>query len=120
MKKFINLITEHPKLVISLNLLIIAILAFPIYRININPDLEALIPADDPELLRMEELEEEFGGLDIILISYHTEDVFAGSFATSTFDLHSAAMHYAKIHAHQSSGPPPSFRRSGCCADCGP
>lgn len=79
MKKFINVITCHPKLVIVLNLLVIAILALPIYRIHINPDLQALIPADDPELLRMEELEEEFGGLDIILISYRTDDVFAPS-----------------------------------------
>ncbi len=77
MKKFIHIITEYPKLVISLNLLIIGLLALPIYRININPDLQALIPSDDPELLRMEELEEEFGGLDIILISYHTDDIFA-------------------------------------------
>ncbi|MEA3286393.1 MAG: MMPL family transporter [Candidatus Marinimicrobia bacterium] len=75
-QKFIHIITERPKLVISINLLIILLLALPILQIHINPDLQALIPADDPELLRMEELEEEFGGLDIILISYHTGDVF--------------------------------------------
>jgi len=77
MKKFISLITEHPKLVIFLNLLVITLLALPIYRIHINPDLQALIPSDDPELLRMEELEEEFGGLDLILIIYHTADIFS-------------------------------------------
>jgi predicted RND superfamily exporter protein len=37
-----------------------------------------LIPADDPDVIRMEELEEEFGGLDVILISYHADDVFSG------------------------------------------
>jgi len=77
MKKFIHIITEHPKLVIFLNLLIVALLSLPVYRININPDLQALIPNDDPELIRMEELEEEFGGLDIILVSFHTEDIFS-------------------------------------------
>jgi len=76
MKKFIHLIINYPKTVIALNLLVVALLALPIYRININPDLQALIPADDPELIRMEELEDEFGGLDIILLSYHTENVF--------------------------------------------
>ena len=77
MKKFTYLITHFPKTVIFLNLLIITILALPVYRIHINPDLQALIPADDPDVIRMEELEEEFGGLDVILISYHAEDVFA-------------------------------------------
>ncbi len=79
MNKFIHLITVHPKLVIIVNLLVITLLALPIYRININPDLQALIPSDDPELIRMEALEEEFGGLDIILISYHTENVFSAT-----------------------------------------
>jgi len=76
MKKYIQLITEHPKTVIFLNLLFITILALPIYKLHINPDLRALIPSDDPELVRMEELEEEFGGLDIILLSYHTDNIF--------------------------------------------
>ncbi len=77
MKKFIHIVTEYPCTVIFLNLLIISLLALPIYRIHINPDLQALIPADDPDVIRMEELEEEFGGLDVILISYHSDDVFA-------------------------------------------
>ncbi|NQV49497.1 MAG: RND family transporter [Candidatus Marinimicrobia bacterium] len=77
MKKFIHIITEYPKSVIILNLLLIGILALPIYRININPDLQALIPADDPDVIRMEQLEDQFGGLDVILIIYHAPDVFA-------------------------------------------
>ena len=77
MKKFIALITTYPRTVIFINLLTIAILALPIYKIHINPDLQALIPADDPDVIRMEELEEEFGGLDVILIIYHADDVFA-------------------------------------------
>ncbi|MCF7823529.1 MAG: MMPL family transporter [Candidatus Marinimicrobia bacterium] len=77
MKKLIYFVTEYPKTVIILNLLLITILAQPIYRIHINPDLRALIPSDDPELIRTEELEEEFGGLDIILLTYHSENVFA-------------------------------------------
>lgn len=77
MKKFIHIITNYPKTVIGINLLVILLLALPIYRLNIDPDLQALIPSDDPELIRMEELEEEFGGLDVILISYHTKDIFS-------------------------------------------
>jgi uncharacterized protein len=77
MKKFTSLITNYPKTIIFLNLLVITILALPIYRININPDLQSLIPTDDPDVIRMEELEEEFGGLDVILISYHADDVFS-------------------------------------------
>ena len=76
MKKMIHFITHYPKSVILLNLLMIAFLAAPIYRIEINPDLRALIPSDDPELKRMEELEDEFGGLDIIMIAYHSQDIF--------------------------------------------
>ncbi len=78
MKKLTFLITHYPKTIIFLNFLVIGLLSLPIYRININPDLQALIPADDPDVIRMEELEEEFGGLDVIVISYHGEDVFSG------------------------------------------
>lgn len=77
MEKFTTFITQHPKTVIFLNLLVITLLSLPIFRININPDLQALIPSDDPDVIRMEELEEEFGGLDAILISYHADDVFS-------------------------------------------
>ena len=77
MKKFTTLITHYPKTIIFINLLVITLLALPIYKIHINPDLQALIPSDDPDVIRMEELEEEFGGLDVILISYHSEDVFS-------------------------------------------
>jgi len=76
MNKLVNLITQHPRTVIIMNLLMIVLLALPIYRIEINPDLRALIPSDDPEMKRMEELEEAFGGLDIIMITYHAPDVF--------------------------------------------
>ena len=64
---------------IVLNFLLITILALPIFKIKINPDLESLIPSDDPDVLRMEELEEEFGGLDVIMISYHSDNVFSES-----------------------------------------
>jgi len=77
MKKFTLFVTRYPKTVILLNLLIITLLTLPIFSIHINPDLEALIPEDDPDVVRMKELEEEFGGLDVILISYHAEDVFS-------------------------------------------
>ena len=77
MKKFTTLMTHYPKTIIFINLLVITLLALPIYKIHINPDLQALIPSDDPDVIRMEELEEEFGGLDVILISYHSEDVFS-------------------------------------------
>jgi len=77
MKKFTFLITHYPRTIIFLNFLVIALLSLPIYKIHINPDLQALIPSDDPDVIRMEELEEEFGGLDVILISYHADDIFA-------------------------------------------
>ncbi len=77
MKKFTSLITHYPKTIIFINFLVIALLSLPIYKIHINPDLQALIPKDDPDVIRMEELEDEFGGLDVILVSYHADDVFS-------------------------------------------
>lgn len=79
MKKFSTFVTDYPRTVITLNFLIIAVLSLPIFNIQINPDLESLIPSDDPDVLRMEELEEEFGGLDVIMISYRADDIFSGA-----------------------------------------
>ena len=77
MERFIHIVTRHPKLVISLAVLAIVILAIPLPGISINSDLQALIDEHDPDLTRMEELEDIFGGLDVVLITYRTQDVFS-------------------------------------------
>ncbi|MCF7905034.1 MAG: MMPL family transporter [Candidatus Marinimicrobia bacterium] len=79
MEKFTSFITHRPRTVIALNFLLILLLSLRIFNIQINPVLESLIPSDDPDVFRMEELEEEFGGLEVIMISYHADDVFSAS-----------------------------------------
>ncbi len=77
MMRLIESVTRHPRIVIILSFIFIFILAIPLPRISVNPDLQALIRKDDPDLVRMEELEELFGSQDIVLITYATDDVFS-------------------------------------------
>lgn len=76
MKRLIEFITRHPKSVIAIILLIIGILAAPLGQLAIDPDMLSLIDEDDPDLVRMDEIDDIFGGQDIAIISIAAENVF--------------------------------------------
>ncbi|MCF7801439.1 MAG: MMPL family transporter, partial [Candidatus Marinimicrobia bacterium] len=76
MKRLVEFITRYPKSVIAISLLIIGILAAPLGRLAIDPDMLSLIDEDDPDLVRMDEIDDIFGGQDIAIISIAAENVF--------------------------------------------
>ncbi|MCF7796255.1 MAG: MMPL family transporter [Lentisphaeria bacterium] len=76
MKRLVEFITRHPKSVIAFTLLFIGVMAAPLGRLTIDPDMLSLIDQNDPDLVRMDEIDEIFGGQDIAIISVAAENAF--------------------------------------------
>ncbi len=76
MKKFVAFITHYPKSVIAITLIIIGALAAPLPRLTIDPDMLALIDQDDPDLKRMNEIDDIFGSQDIAIVSVAARNIF--------------------------------------------
>ncbi len=79
MQRFFRLVLDHPRTVIFTSIALVAVLSWKLPSLTVNPDMEALIPQDNPELLQMHALEDQFGGQDMALILVQAPDVFAPS-----------------------------------------
>lgn len=66
-------VTDNPKKVIALAILMILILASGIPKITIEEDIKDMIPKDMPSRMTLNELEEVFGGSDVALIGIGNE-----------------------------------------------
>ena len=53
MKRFVEFITRYPKSVLTVIFLTIGIMAAPVAKITIDPDMLSLIDQQDPDLVRM-------------------------------------------------------------------
>jgi uncharacterized protein len=67
---------KHPKTVIAITFITLIILMLPVSGITINSDLNTLIPKDDPDFIRLEEIEDEYGAGEMAVIVIHDKDVF--------------------------------------------
>ncbi|OIO61696.1 MAG: hypothetical protein AUJ47_09090 [Candidatus Marinimicrobia bacterium CG1_02_48_14] len=75
MKRFVEFITRYPKSVLTVIFLTIGIMAAPVAKITIDPDMLSLIDQQDPDLVRMNEIDDLFGGQDIAIVSLAAKNV---------------------------------------------
>ena len=71
--KLADLILNHPKLVIVISILLTIILASGIRNIRVEEDITEMIPKHLPSRQALNELEEIFGGSDVILVTIGNE-----------------------------------------------
>ncbi|MFC1561394.1 RND family transporter [candidate division KSB1 bacterium] len=71
---FVHFVIENPKKVIITALLVTAMLASGVAKINIEEDIKAMLPHDMPSRQTLNELEEVFGGSDVALIGIGNEE----------------------------------------------
>jgi predicted RND superfamily exporter protein len=72
-KKTAVFILNHPKLIIFMSIVLTIILASGIRNIRIEEDITEMIPKDLPSRQILNELEENFGGSDVILVTIANE-----------------------------------------------
>ena len=78
---------DHPWAVIGVVVLITVVTGSFIPKITFNASIDAMIPADDPVLVELAEVVEDFGTQDLFLIALQSEDVFSPAVLKKLNDL---------------------------------
>ena len=73
-KKLATFILNHPKLIIIMSILLTVILASGVRNIRIEEDITEMIPKNLPSRQALNELEEIFGGSDVIIVTVANND----------------------------------------------
>jgi len=68
-------ILKYRWLIIILSIVIPVIIGLQIFRAEIDPDLEKYIPSDMPSRVNTQEIEEIFGGDELLILIFETDDV---------------------------------------------
>ena len=77
MQRLSEIVTRHPWFFIVGFILATAAIASNARRVEIEPDLKAMLPHDFPAIADMDAIEELFGGTDFIMVVLESEDVLS-------------------------------------------
>ncbi|MFW5981468.1 MAG: efflux RND transporter permease subunit [bacterium] len=75
LEKIIKLSVNHPKIVVFAFLIVFVVSVLQLPQIEINPNLVDGIPQDMPSKIRMERIEELFGGTEILVLALSDDDI---------------------------------------------
>lgn len=76
-EKMSTFATHHRWTVIILFVIITIFFAFQLKDIKVDPTIESMMPDDYPAKLRMDKIEEIFGGTEFTLITFQSKDILA-------------------------------------------
>lgn len=76
MKRWINFVLDRPWFVIAVVLVITAVTASFLPRLVFDASIDAMIPEDDPVLIDLQEVAEDFGSQELFFIAIQSDDVF--------------------------------------------
>ena len=72
-----RLVSRLPALWVALFVLVTVAIASNARNIEIEPDIKAMLPADYPERVDMDKIDELFGGTDFVMVTIEADDVLA-------------------------------------------
>jgi len=87
-EKFGGLISQHPKKIILMTLLLSFFFISNLPHITIDTSTEGFLHKNDPTLIRYEEFKEQFGQDEMILLVVKTEDIFNFDTINKLKELH--------------------------------
>jgi len=90
LQRWFKLVLDHPWAVIAVAVLITVISGSLLPHITFNASIDAMIPEDDPVLVELMEVVEDFGTQDLFLIAVQGEDVFSPATLRKIHDLAAA------------------------------
>ena len=85
--RWLTAVLRYPKTVIVLTLLFVVGMAVNIRHLEIDPAIKSLLPADFPELLRLEEFEDMFAASEILLVAVDVDDFLAPETLSKLYNL---------------------------------
>ncbi|HCL00753.1 MAG TPA: hypothetical protein DHW42_11695 [Candidatus Marinimicrobia bacterium] len=80
MKSWINFVMSYPRTVIAFCLFITVLMGWNIPDIVIDSDIKSMLPEDQKIIRSINEIEDIFGGSELIILSIKSDDIF--SYAT--------------------------------------
>ena len=87
MQRFSRFIQNYYKAVIVLVLLLTAFSGYWATKVEMTTDIKDFFPADHPQVVTYEEIEDEFGGAQYIMVALNTSDVFTWETLTKIDEL---------------------------------
>lgn len=87
MQRWFKLVLDHPWAVIIVVALLTLAAASFLPRITFDASIDAMIPDDDPVLVELRDVVEDFGSQDLFLIAVQADNVFSPSTLKKIHDL---------------------------------
>jgi uncharacterized protein len=87
MDKLAKWIIRRPWITLGILLLITGFFLTGIPRLQINNSVDSMLPADHPARLLYDDVNDTFGGTDVMVIALHSEDIFSEATLTQVFEL---------------------------------
>lgn len=87
MNSFSRFIQKYHKIVILFVVLLTAVSAYWATKVGMTTDIQDFFPADHPQMITYEEIEDEFGGAQYIMVALNTDNVFTRNTLTRIAEL---------------------------------
>jgi len=77
LKNWIDFVMHYPRTVIGVSILVTLLMGWNISKIIIDPDIKSMLPADQEIIVSINEMEDIFGGSEMVMISLKSDDIFS-------------------------------------------
>ncbi|MBU1065271.1 MMPL family transporter [bacterium] len=77
MKNWIDYVMQYPRTVIGVSILLTLLMGWNIPKIIIDPDIKSMLPTDTDIIVSINEMEDIFGGSELVIISLKSDDIFS-------------------------------------------
>jgi len=78
-RQWLDLVLKYPRTVIASAILVTVLMGWNIPRLQLEPDVKALMPQDFEIINSMREMEDIFGGNDLVVISLTSQNIFSSA-----------------------------------------
>ncbi|MBN2602065.1 MAG: RND family transporter [Candidatus Marinimicrobia bacterium] len=76
-KTWIDFVMQYPRIVIGFSILFTLLMGWNIPKITIDSDIISMLPEDQEIIVSINEMEEIFGGSELVIMSLKSDDIFS-------------------------------------------
>ncbi|PIS27865.1 MAG: hypothetical protein COT43_08350, partial [Candidatus Marinimicrobia bacterium CG08_land_8_20_14_0_20_45_22] len=76
-KAIVEFDLKYPRTIIAVSILLTLLMGWNIPQLQLEPDVKALMPQDFEIITSMKEMEDTFGGNDLVVVSLTSENIFS-------------------------------------------
>ncbi|MBM4371461.1 MAG: RND family transporter, partial [Deltaproteobacteria bacterium] len=97
LERIIRFTVSRPRFVVALSVALVAVLAWNIRRLEIDPNIRNMLPHDMPEWVNLADFEATFGSSDILLVSVTTDDLLDAEMLQKLHGLHRSLVQVSHV-----------------------